>query len=354
MNRQLWAAVALVVVAASAWCQPIRPGRITDHPIDVSRFFCGREGSACCHAPESIREINGPLVHCNAGLGCDVVTDTCVSPCGAAGQVCCDGPDTNAPRWKDNGRVEVPTGFLVRQMCLESVCNPIARRCMIGCGHEAGQACCPPQPAIGIATCIGTGLYCDFAPGSSSEAGICRQCGKPYQESCGGSCEGRFTDDSNDICVPCGPTGQLACDGPPDCDDERATPGPGRICVICGIGGDPACRFGKPCRRPFLAPDAAGICRGTQAIGMPCGRSSECREGICGQNGKCRWPQPPPCGALHQPGCTVPPPCREGVLANDGFCRPSSSLPPRQNKCCCRPGPDGFTQCGCWPSFHCP
>lgn len=158
------------------------------NPFDISRqgaMLCGLEGFGCCTPPAGVANPDGtPLVNCGHGLGCDLATATCVAACGGPGQACCDGPETRAPRWTGDGRLYVPTGALVQEMCRNSVCNTTTRLCEGNCGRNAGDACCAPQPGIAVATCLNPQLACAFAPGSQYSRGSCQPCGGMGQLAC--------------------------------------------------------------------------------------------------------------------------------------------------------------------------
>lgn len=316
---------------------------------------CGATGQSCCRPQPAIAG-DPTLAHCNTGLGCDIATNTCVSRCGGAGEVCCDGPGTRAPRWTADGRLYSPSGPFLQEMCRNATCDPTSRRCLIGCGHSEGQACCGPQPAMGVASCSGRGLYCEFAEGTSVR-GICRSCGKAGGEACRNGCEGRFVPDANNICVPCGAIGQQSCSQAPSCADD-AVQGPGGLCIQCGWGyrHQPVCPSGEPCRG-FSIPDQTGKrCMQAALIGMSC-LHGDCQEGVC-ERGTC-FPRPlPQCGGLNERVCDRPnTQCRQGT-PREGYCRAhdwNPNQPPNSSgRCCCKPDSNGMTMCGCWPSLSCP
>jgi hypothetical protein len=70
-----------------------------------STVFCGDETWGCRHPSFATDPRLGPIVSCYLGLGCDIVTHKCVSPCGSPEEVCCDGSYTQAPMWSDSGQV---------------------------------------------------------------------------------------------------------------------------------------------------------------------------------------------------------------------------------------------------------
>ena len=117
---------------------------------------CGDAGQACCPRYRSSVGFIGPE-HCNAGLGCNVATKKCVSPCGGNGQVCCDGPDTNAnqSRWFNTGQGLIPT----KPMCATGSCDSVTRRCTT-CGGAEGDQCCSPDINHAVFHCVDDNLTC--------------------------------------------------------------------------------------------------------------------------------------------------------------------------------------------------
>jgi hypothetical protein len=349
-----WTLVMLGLASASAHGQgPPYPLRFqqTEHQFVMP---CGGAGMRCCRPQPAIAG-HPTLAHCDSGLGCDIATDTCVSPCGGAGEVCCDGPETRAQRWTADGRVHSPSGLL-RDMCVDAACDSASRRCLIGCGHSEGQACCGPQPSPGVAACPGDGLYCEFDAGTT-DRGVCRTCGKPGGLACRNGCEGRFVPDQNNVCVPCGALGQQSCSQAPDCEDG-ARSGPGGLCIPCGSGDarQLVCTSGAPCRG-FSIPDPSGKrCMPTALVDMPC-MDGQCREGIC-TRGVCRPPPPPPpCGGLNERTCDLPAvQCREGA-PREGYCRAhdwNPYRPPNEGRCCWKANSVGSLTCVCEPLNSCP
>lgn len=319
-------ALLLVVVAAPGSGQPLDQRVLRPRDIVPLLVQCGGPRQVCCTPPRPIDfpATSGPLVTCNTGLGCDLASNTCVSPCGRAGQVCCDGPDTRAPQWTSDGRVYVPTG-LVREMCTGAVCDPQERRCKASCGLRKGQACCPPQPGIGVGTCQAPTLICDLVVGSNPY-GTCQACGRLGQPSCAGGCFDRSVE-QNGMCVGCGYPGMPVCNGDPPCN-AGAAPHPTHhaTCVEAGWNGQPCmpgslCHGGNQC-------NSRNIC---ESCGMPGQRCchlagvAPCSPGECSQ-GVCKA-----CGYFNQPQCATEPLCREGT-PHGGFCRPCGDA----GQPCCR------------------
>lgn len=119
-------------------------------------FTCGGEERLCCGPPASQRSaINPP--YCDETLGCNVITNRCEKPCGKPGQVCCDGPDTVAPRTGYS-----PNSRLLKPMCEAAICDGASRRCVTNCGMNSGDSCCGPQPPLAVASCIIPSLVCVY------------------------------------------------------------------------------------------------------------------------------------------------------------------------------------------------
>ena len=130
-----------------AACGPFQSAITESSVRDLGTFFCGGLGNACCHAPKSSgNPADGPLVACQEGLGCDIITNKCVQPCGVTGGVCCDGPETRAPKWTADGKVYSPNYFNMREMCDAGACSVQTHRCS-ACGTTGGGACCGPDAA---------------------------------------------------------------------------------------------------------------------------------------------------------------------------------------------------------------
>ena len=166
------AALALLCSALDASAAPVPATRLP--PTVFAR--CGDKGQSCC---DQYRGPSGGVIgprHCNAGLGCNAATNRCESACGKAGNVCCDGPDTVVVSGGVYQPPNAPKGAFVpkRAMCQASSCDRATNRCRADCGQRAGDACCPPQPTVGIATCQGAGLTCQSpgTPGFKPSMGI--------------------------------------------------------------------------------------------------------------------------------------------------------------------------------------
>lgn len=313
-------ALALLGFATVVWGQPQRIERIVREPPAVTHFLCGREGGTCCRPPSgsTASPEMGPLIHCNQGLGCDISINTCVSPCGSAGQVCCDGPETRAPKWTDDGRVYVPAGRNVREMCQGSVCDPATRRCVDNCGMKAGDPCCGPQPGIGVASCLNPSLACQFPEGSQWERGTCQPCGKLGQMACtrGESCSDNLVEQDG-VCVACGLPGQPTCDRGEPCRLETTVPHPitGATCVEAGGRNQPCMRDGR-CGYQDLMCNARNFCEGCGMAGQACCPGQTCWEGLC-LNDICVS-----CGQEGLPVCPFGEPCSRPGEPINGYCRP--------------------------------
>lgn len=328
--------IALVIGGGSMWlhAQPINPFRLSIH--DRVFALCGREGGACCHAPANVHappEV-GPLVSCGAGLGCDITTDTCVSACGNPGQACCDGLDTRATRWTDDGRLFVPNAFNTRDMCQGSSCDPPSRKCIGGCGMSAGEACCGIQPGVGVATCINPALYCEFNAGSWT-SGTCRQCGLLGKPACRSepACQDGATEDVNNLCVPCGAIGQPVCDGAQPCRNGSVPEPPLHMtCVApppCGHEGEPPCADGTCSSGP---PDLHPNLRGSTLVcTMNCGHTQGYCPCVFGMSG-C------PAAAGQTSTLVAPqPPCRTKQAGLSVYSCFDHSMIQNSNDCLCVP-----------------
>ncbi len=191
--------LALVTFATQSWGQPY-DWSIRDRLWWQYYLFCGDEGQVCCEPYQSSGGIIGPS-HCNVGLGCNVVTNTCERPCGHPGQVCCDGPETWAAQ---GGPIYVePSGNIVprKPMCQASVCDT-TRRCIANCGMNAGDPCCGPQPDLSVASCLNPSLACQFAE-DSFRRGTCEPCGGMGQIPCARAerCAEGMEEDRNGRCA---------------------------------------------------------------------------------------------------------------------------------------------------------
>src|ERR1700693_795719 len=93
------ALLSLVFAVLLAACGPANNVFLRTQVTEFGPYFCGSLGGACCHPPGSPPASLGPVVACGKGLGCDILSNTCVQPCGGSGQACCDGPETRATKW---------------------------------------------------------------------------------------------------------------------------------------------------------------------------------------------------------------------------------------------------------------
>jgi hypothetical protein len=277
-------AIAAVTFGAAslAWLAPnsfigaaIRDLIFERAPGDTNLFVsCGQPGQSCCKRRSSLPGFDPR--YCDVGAGCDIATNTCVSPCGGGGQACCDGPDTYAPQGNES-----PTSpffcrgtdcFPRKQMCAAGACTRETRRCNEQCGKTAGAACCPPDAGIAVASCKTADLVCEFGA-QSSQSGTCMRCGEQGQPPCaGGECRvsaGVRTVERNGICIACGYVGLPKCASGRRCD-AGATPDPKGPNCIPGGGQDQPCLEGKFCGYDGMFCDNSNICRVCGAPGQPC------------------------------------------------------------------------------------
>ena len=357
MNRLISRAslVLGVLMSVGSYSEPIdkRIGIVSELP-SLQNFLCGSEGKSCCRPPESLQNSTnlGQLVNCKQDLGCDISANTCVSPCGREGQVCCDGPETNAPRWTEDGKVYQSTG-MARDMCQSSYCNKTTRRCVTNkCGMNIGDACCPPQPSIGVASCLNSSLYCKFET-DKQDSGICQPCGEAGRPACDKDygCREGFAENKDGICVPCGTSsGQPICDRGDPCRDDRLVPHPltHTTCVDAG-GLDQPCMKGNQCAIGGLRCNEQGICGGCGKRGENCCSGNYCQSTTvsigcitdrcreCGEEGQ------PCCGT----DCKYAPPntleCKAGICKKPLTGGSSQGNPGSNNKDCYLPkaGPNG-------------
>jgi hypothetical protein len=306
---------------------------------------CGGLGGPCCKAPFQNVAAFGPYVSCNEGLGCDISTGKCVAPCGGTGQVCCDGPETRAPRWTVDGRVYSPNYPGLREMCNQGGCDLQMHRCGIPCGTQDNDPCCPPDAKQATAHCVGPNLECHFdsvpatsgtchACGSQGKPpcrrgcdfglgirnGLCDICGGYLQLPCDQGCNPGLGSDVG-LCLPCGDIGEIPCDGgcngglgiknglcavcggqdQPPCDagcNEGTTLIWG-VCTRCGSVGQPPCSGG--CRYSWAIKVVNGVCRLCGNPGqIPC--DSGCNPGLLLINGLCASaPVPRTCSSVGEP-----------------------------------------------------
>jgi hypothetical protein len=319
---------------------------------------CGGLGESCCRAPYQNVAAFGPLVGCQAGLGCDVTTGKCVSPCGGAGQPCCDGPETRAPKWTADGRIYSPNSWNMREMCSAGACDRQTHRCF-ACGTRDGEPCCPPDAAQATARCVGENLHCEFDASGFATSGTCRACGKENREPCDWGCDPGLGIRGG-LCARCGDDLQLPC------DNSGCNPGLGLLgglCRPCGHLGQVPCTAGC---MGSLKPDH-GLCAACGNLNQaPC--DSICNYGTTPINGVCRlcgYDGLPPCATT---GCVYPykvsggvcRPCgNKGQIPCDGACGPGLTV---RNGLCSLPDPSTPESCasiggGCvpdtQPGTHC-
>jgi hypothetical protein len=337
---------AVLFPACSPKNEPLTGLLLSSH-FDQLFARCGTLGKACCRAPDASQNpaAFGPLVSCKEGLGCDISSNTCVSPCGGTGQVCCDGPETRAPKWTVDGKIYSPDNWTMREMCDTGACDRQSHRCYT-CGSQDGGRCCPPDAAQATARCVGDFLECEWDPQGLYESGTCRACGSKGKRPCDWGCEPSL-DIRNGLCDICGAEAQPPCDSgcksglgvaqglcrtcggnqqiPCDsgckpglglknglcisCGGSNQSPCDGGcksgtrlingVCVLCGHNAQPPCTNG--CAYPLKV--AAGVCRQCGANGqMPC--DFGCSQGLVINGNKCvppaQSPQPENCSTAGQ------------------------------------------------------
>jgi hypothetical protein len=309
---------------------------------------CGALGKDCCRAPAGSQNISafGPLVSCQEGLGCDITTNKCVSPCGSPGQVCCDGPETRAPKWTPDGKIYSPNSWNMREMCNTGVCDKQTHRC-ITCGTQTGGPCCSSDAAQATTRCFrdaqtGNRLVCnDPWAGAGSH---CVECGKGGQPKCLTAGEAPCDDglverESDGICVPCGWAGQPTCDRGEPCRGGHSVPD--RWFSQCIPAGGP----NQPCRPDGVngGCDYQGLFCNDSRICQPCGHPGEIccppgrlkddfqRDIACQSPGECRDNRCFACGYDNMPVCLSGSPCRTLSEPIDGWCRPCG----REGQSCC-------------------
>lgn len=291
---QHWQFSLAVFLSASSLLLGCTPTSVLTSEIGRAPLyaFCGALGEGCCRPPGSVSSPGvGPVVACDTGLGCDVSTNTCVSPCGGTGQVCCDGPDTRATKWTSDGKLYSPTGPFVRDMCNAGACDPVSHRCF-ACGNADSQPCCGPDAQQATARCVGENLHCEFTAGSFDTRGICRACGIRGREPC-----------------------------PWGCEDDLGVRN--NLCDICGAANQPPCDNG--CKAPLGV--VHGLCNACGNLNqVPC--DSGCRGGLGVRNGLCEA-----CGGANQPPCDNG--CKTGTRLIDNICRACGGLnqPPCTSGC---------------------
>ena len=310
-----------------------------DSPLPTA-VSCGALGKACCRAPAASQNVPafGPLVSCQKGLGCDITTNKCVSTCGIPGQVCCDGPETRAPKWTADGRIYSPNSRNMREMCDTGVCDKQTHRC-ITCGTQAGGPCCSSDAAQATTRCYrdaktGHRLVCN-----DSWAGNCVECGQVGQPTCKTTGEAPCDDggvEKNGLCVFCGWAGQPTCDRGEPCRGGHSVPD--RWFNECIAAGGP----NQPCR-PDGGCDYQGLFCNNSRICQSCGHPGEtcCAPGNldnlvsgntgCLQPAECVNNRCFACGQKDLPVCPGKDFCRDGSEIVSGWCRgapPPPSPPP--------------------------
>ncbi len=317
---------------------------------------CGALGKACCRAPTASQNVPafGPLVSCQHGLGCDITTNRCVSTCGGPGQVCCDGPETRAPKWTPDGKLYSPNSRNLREMCDAGVCDRQTHRC-VTCGTRDGGACCSSDAAQATPRCFrdartGNRLVC-IDRWAGDVGGMCVECGKLDQPKCKTAgeapCDDGFVErESDGICVPCGWTGLPTCPIGEPCRDGRSVPNRSFSQCI------PAGGYNQPCR-PDGGCDYQDLFCNNSRMCQTCGHPGEvcCAPGkldrIVSNNTGCLQPAECvnnrcfACGQENLPVCPGKDFCHDGSEVRNGWCRrppspppPPPSQPPGQFKTC--------------------
>jgi hypothetical protein len=231
--------IILVFLASASGVSQAQPKKELQSNRPILQLLCGDAGQACCLDLGRGGTVVGPS-NCHAGLGCDTQANRCVTACGGAGQPCCDGPDTAAPR----GGVS-PSGPFApkKRMCLTGACSRETHRCTT-CGQLDGHACCPPDAQLAVPSCPAQGLYCKTWEGDPMK-GICARCGHEGETPCPVDRCGSDLIAVDGVCVPCGRIGLRICEaqacsvGAPDPWEQR----PLQTCVACGELGQPPCAF---------------------------------------------------------------------------------------------------------------
>jgi hypothetical protein len=299
--------------------------------------FCGAAGERCCRPPGSPSVPGvGAVVACDQNLGCDISTNTCVSPCGAVGQVCCDGPETRATKWTPDGKLYSPNFWNMKEMCDSGGCDPATHRCF-SCGNADGVACCPPDAEQATARCVGERLSCAFTPGIFADSGVCHECGIRGREPCPWGCDDALgvrnglCDVCGDVnqprcdngckpglgmlrglCQACGNLNEVACDN--GCFGGLATRN--GICVKCGGSGQPPCDSGCKVGTRLIN----GVCQACGGLNqVPC--TSGCNYPLHVAGGVCQQ-----CGGLGQISCDVG--CNSGLVIVNGRCQYPTPPPP--------------------------
>ncbi len=308
-------------------------------------YTCDNAGSRCCGPDGAVR-----TRHCHRGLGCNIATDHC-EPCGAAGQVCCDGDFTGFSGLGYSGHLRDPRERI--ESCDPGLrCDAVlaadgiswtgTRRCQ-PCGSRLGGACCAPDNRNALGRCwrdaaTGVRLVCD-EPWAGA-GGHCVACGQSGQPRCLTAGEAPCDDglslrDSDGLCVPCGWAGLPTCDRGEPCRDGRSVPD--RSSTRCLPAGGP----NQPCRPDgqLGGCDYQGLfCNGAHLC-EPCGTPGAacCPPGrlpgnaACQQPGECRDGRCFACGYDNMPVCHEGEPCRSLSQPDNGWCRPCG----HEGQACC-------------------
>lgn len=357
-----WIRVALAIFVLSVGAISATAGTPLEwsvrEPPPIAGSVCGKEGEACCRPPVGSSAAAFPwVVSCKGNLGCDVARNLCVKPCGETGQVCCDGPETTAPRWSPDGSVvESPNSRLLQPMCRSGACDRTTHVCRT-CGAFPGAECCAPDAQVGTAFCSGNNLQCAYRD-ESLTTGTCAICGALGSKPCDrGGCDPGLGELSG-LCAECGAADKPACDVGCNrglvlvgavckpCGEEHVPPcadgcknGLGIIagfCSRCGFLNQIACDDG--CRGDLLT--AGGICTFCGHEGLvPCDVGG-CFYDLSNEAGICRA-----CGRIGEAPCASG--CRQGRGSVAGICVISCGLSgefPCDGTGCIQglPGPSGL------------
>jgi hypothetical protein len=300
---------------------------------------CNAPGKPCC-GPDF--EVN--TQHCRGDVGCNIATGKC-EPCGAPGQVCCDGPYTGFSNKSYEPAIFFGLSERIESCDAPSRCDAVSsdgmtwigtRRCQT-CGNKKGGPCCAPDVRHALEWCIhdaqtGEGLICDnpYAAG----AAMCVPCGQSAgQPACRFPGEypcAEGLSDVDGICQFCGYPGQPTCDRGTLCDPRLAVPDPTYSrCVAAGGPNQPCLPGANPCTYELLFCNSQHVC---EECGQPgeicCPAYTEwprCQTGVCTQDNRCFA-----CGHENMPVCPSGPPCIGGEPV-DGWCRHCG----REGEPCC-------------------